>query len=128
MNLNLTNQEVPQRDKGDTGNHAEGYIPGKAPEITTLQHHQRLLRESRESRKTTAETRGKEQGPVTALGTVFTEDAPEKADQETTGEVYSQRCPGIPFADAFHYQGDKTPCCSTDETTSASDRNVLDDL
>ena len=71
INLILANQEVSQRDKRDTDNHADGYIPGNAPEITTLQHHQRLFRESREGCKTAAETHGQEQGPVAALGTGF---------------------------------------------------------
>ena len=71
INLYLANEEVPQRNKGDTDNDAEGYIPDKAPEITALQHHQRLLRESREGRKTTAEAHGQEQGPVAALGLTF---------------------------------------------------------
>ena len=102
MNLNLTNQEVPQRDKGDTGNQTEGYIPGKAPEITTLQHHQRLFRESREGCKTAAETHGQEQGPVAALGTVLTEDAPEKADQEATHEIHGQCGPRESFVESFH--------------------------
>ena len=102
MNLNLTNQEVPQRDEGDTDNHAEGYIPGKAPEIPALQHHQRLLREGGEGRKATAETHGQEQGPVAALGTVLTEDAPEKADQEATNEIHGQCGPRESFVEPFH--------------------------
>ena len=60
INLILANQEVSQRDKGDTDKHAEGYIPDKTPDVPALQHHQRLLRESREGRKTTAETHSQE--------------------------------------------------------------------
>ena len=79
--VDLANQEVSQRNKGNTDNHAEGCIPDKAPEIPALQHHQRLLREGGEGRKATADTHSQEQRPVASLSAILAEHAPEKANQ-----------------------------------------------
>lgn len=42
-NWNLTYQEIPQCNEGNTCNHTDGHIPGESPYIATLQHYQRLL-------------------------------------------------------------------------------------
>ena len=104
LNVDLANQEVPQREKGNTYNHANGYIPDKAPQISTLQHHQRLLGEGGKSRKAAAETHGQKECPITALGAILAEYAPKKADKKATDEVHCQCCPRKPLADAFHGQ------------------------
>ena len=60
INVNLAHQEIPQCYEGNTCNHTDGNIPGESPNIATLQHHQRLLREGGESRKTATKAHCKE--------------------------------------------------------------------